>query len=143
MCDSKDLYKKLKNAYEILNKNHEVYNYMNFIFTARHLREWILKDNSNFKIKSKCKKILNFNENQEWSTIVSLCNREKHFYLDDEYKEYEKEKIKNTGLFDFRNIDFSNFSFRTFNYEVKVGDDMKDLDEVCDKMMNDYKTILE
>ena len=144
MCNAKDLYKKLKSDYKILNKNHDVYNYMNFIFTARHLENWILNDNNNHaEIKSKCRKILNKNKNQEWSIIITLCNREKHFILKKEYQKYEKQKNKNTGLFDFGNINFSNFSFRTFNYEVQVGNDMKDLDDVCAKIMKDYKLILE
>lgn len=139
MCSAEDLYNKLKYEFEILNKNHIPYNYMNFIFTARHLEDWILKD-KNKEMKQRCRNVLNFNINQEWSTIVSLCNREKHFYKS---PEYEKKKIKNTGLFDLGNIDFSNFSFITSSYEVQVGNVMKDLDCVCNKIMNDYKIIFE
>lgn len=65
MCDATDLYKKLKSDYEVLNKNHDVYNYMNFIFTARHLKEWILKDINNIEeIKSKCREVLNLKKSR-------------------------------------------------------------------------------
>lgn len=138
MCSAEDLYNKLKYDYEILNKNRTPYNYMNYIFTARHLEDWILKD-KNKEMKQRCRKVLNIKVNQEWSSIVSLCNRGKHFRI----TEYHKKKIKNIGLFDFGNIDFSDFSFRTSSYEVQVGNVMKDLDCVCSKIMNDYKIIFE
>ena len=138
MSSASDLYRKLKNDYETINKNHTPYSYMDFIFTARHLEEWIIKSDNNKEIKQICKNILNFKINEEWSTIISLCNREKHFYKS---FEFEKKKIKNIGLFDYGYINYANFSYRTSSYEVEVGRVMKNLDDVCNKIMNDYKII--
>ena len=142
MKNAYNLFDKLKHDYEELYNNNTTYNYMNFIFTSRHLEYWILNDNSfNETIKYNCKNILNFENNPEWDTIVSLCNREKHFLLNDKNSKYERKKIKYNKLFDFRKINFSDFSFTTSCYMVEVGKEMVELNLVCCKIMQDYKNI--
>ena len=44
MKNAYDLFDKLLYDYNVLSKNETTYNYMNFIFTSRHLEDWILKD---------------------------------------------------------------------------------------------------
>ena len=115
---------------------------MNFIFTSRHLEDQILKYISLDKnIKERCKKILNFKTNPQWSTIVSLYNQEKHFVLDKRNIKHKKKKVKYNKLFDFNKIDFSNFSFRTSCYMVEVENKMTDLNLIYNKIMQDYKII--
>ena len=142
MKNAYNLFDKLIYDYKTLSKNETTYNYMNFIFTSRHLEYWILNDDSfDIIIKKKCSEILDFKTNPEWSTIVSLCNREKHFVLDKRNLKYEKKKIKYNRLFDYNKIDFSNFSYRTSCYMVEVGKEMVDLNLVCYKIMKDYEKI--
>ena len=120
----------------------KIYDFLNFIFTARHLEDWIKNDiEYNDVIRLKCEQILNYDNNPEWSTIVTLCNKGKHFILSEKNKAYEKVKVKYTGLFDFGNLDFSNFSFETSRYVVEVGEMMISLNELCEKIMKDYEKI--
>lgn len=145
MVDANDLYKKLEHDFMLLtDENPNTYNYMNFIFTANHLLEWVIADNNFDNVKKeKCKTIFGFvkikddkiklnpNINKEFDTIKSLCNRSKHFNIK---KQFEKDKVKNLG-FDFANIDFSNFTFRGTTYYVEVEDKMIELYIVCKKYL--------
>ncbi len=151
MVDANDLYKKLEHDFMLLtDENPNAYNYMNFIFTANHLLEWVIADNDFDNVKkAKCKTIFGFvkiendkiklnpNINKEFDTIKSLCNRSKHF---NKKKQFEKGKVKNLG-FDYANMDYSNFTFRGTTYYVKVEDKMIELYIVCNKIFNDWKEV--
>lgn len=140
MKNAKDLYKKLEYDFNILtNDKMNNFNYMNFIFTASHLKDWVNEDkNESEMLKVKVNEVFNFDSNLEYSTIRSLCNKSKHFYLK---KEYEKEMIREEG-FDFGKIDFSNFSFNPIYYYVEVRDKKVELYDVCKKVFEDWSKVI-
>ncbi len=140
MKDANDLYKKLEYDFKLLKpKDTNVYYYMNFIFTANHLIEWIEKD-KNFDVskKTNIKNLFNLKSNLEFSTIKSLCNKSKHFVLYD--TKYESVKSKKVG-FDYEDMDYNNFSYNPTIYYVKVGSKIEKLYDVCEKVFNDYSKI--
>lgn len=159
MKNANDLYNKLKHDFNLLTAdNPNANDYMNFIFTANHLIEWVIFDNNFDRIKvEECKKIFgvisitidknknkkinfDFTENKEFSTLKSLCNRSKHFIINN--PKADRDKVKNLG-FDFSNTDFNDFSFRGCEYYVKVENKMVEVYSICRKILNDYKNIFE
>ena len=75
MKDAKDLYGKLVYDFKFLTNNkRNIYAYMNFIFTANHLKDWVEQDkNIDYNTKMFVRKL--FTINKEYSTIKSLCNK--------------------------------------------------------------------
>lgn len=55
MKNAYDLYKKLEYEFnKLTEENQNIYDYMNFIFTANHLKYWVKNDN-NFDVNKKIK----------------------------------------------------------------------------------------
>jgi hypothetical protein len=145
---SHDLFKKLTYDYEQLLKVQNSNNYMNFIFVANHLKEWIEKDNTFFEeVKQKAKTLL---EQSNYKLFKDLANRSKHFILDPT-KPYFKHRKTETrdeflpghGGFDFSIGDMDDFSFGIDVYRVEQDGKLIDLFSECKKIYEAYKHIFE
>ncbi len=92
MKDSNDLYNKLRYEFEKLSpKSTNVYELMNFIFTANHLYDWIKFDKKvSIKTKKLITKLLPITTDSDFGVLRALCNRSKHFNPD----QYDKSKGK-------------------------------------------------
>lgn len=139
MENAYDLYKKLEYEFnKLTEENQNIYDYMNFIFTANHLKDWVENDN-NFDADKKNKIQKNFDPetNKKYSLLKAICNRSKHF----EKNKYEGTKIKNFG-FDFNNIDFSDFTFNGITYEILDDGKAINLYDLCKEIFEQWKNYL-
>ena len=137
MSTGQDMYKKQKYEYKRINQNSEyvVYDYLNFFFTAYHLKEWIKNDKSFEK-----KMYIEDDKKYEW--LRTICNRSKHYILTNRHGEKSEDnyklKTKRKG-FDFRYVNFNNFSFSPIHYYIYMDNQELNLHTFAREILDEYK----
>jgi hypothetical protein len=133
-----DLYHKLERDYKKLQKEECSDNYMNFIFTANHLREWIKNDPSlDDEFKANAEKEL---DNSNYNIFNNLANRGKHFKTTNRQRVDTEDGV--TPGVNFNELDFNQFAFNSNReYLVKVNGQELLLSNECKTMFEKYEEI--
>jgi dsDNA-binding SOS-regulon protein len=134
-----DLYKKLKHDYEVLCKEENSNNYMNFILVADHLKDWI-KEDSTFSSEKKVE-ALSLLKQSNYDVFTNMANRAKHFFCRNKQRIYTKDECMPS--LDLSTADFSKWNFGEPIYSIEYDGKETALFPECEKIFATYKSIFE
>lgn len=140
---SKDLFKILEYNYKTLEEEENVYNYMNFIFVANQLRDWIKKDTM-YSQKAK-REAIRIIDNSNYWIINDIANKVKHFAWDRNHLNHRHHSTRDRYIpgMNYAELDFSNFSFGKREFLVEVNEKQIELFLECEKLFVMYKKFFE